>query len=86
METAILILPKLNEKVNVQKLKQEIHEYVGNRLVKEEPEEMPGLVIRDTLEEEDKKAISEMSSAAFIFFEYDEENHDNIGDYLTVEL
>lgn len=86
METIVLILPRLNIKVNVQKIKENIHKYVGDRMVKEEPAEMPGLVLKGQLEEEDKKAINEISEdCGFIFVEYDEDNEPD-GDYLTVEL
>lgn len=86
METIVLILPSLNVKVNVQKIKENIHKYVGDRMVKEEAAEMPGLVLKGQLEEEDKKAINEISEdCGFIFVEYDEDNEPD-GDYLTVEL
>lgn len=86
METVVLILPKLNVKVNVQKIKENVHKYVGDRMIKEEPAEMPGLILSGQLEEEDKKAISKINEdCGFIFVEYDEGNEPD-GDYLTVEM
>ena len=86
METIVLILPNLNAKVNVQKIKENIHKYVGDRMIKEEPAEMPGLILKGQLEEEDKKAINEISEdCGFIFVEYDKGNEPD-GDYLTVEM
>lgn len=86
METAVLILPKLDVKVNVQKIKENIHKYVGDRMIKEEPADMPGLVLSSQLEEEDKKAISKINEdCGFIFVEYDEGNEPT-DDYLTVEM
>jgi hypothetical protein len=55
-------------------------------MVKEEPEEMPGLILKGLLEEEDKKAISDLSSeCGFIFIQY-EEGEEPHGDYFTFDV
>ena len=86
METLVLILPKLNVKVNIKKVKEYIHEYVGHRMVKEEPEEMPALVLYDILDEEDKKTIARINEdCRFVFVEY-HNIADVEGEFLSIQL
>lgn len=86
METVVLILQKLDVKVNIQKIRENIHRYVGDRMIREEPAETPGLILKGTLEEEDKKAISKINEdCGFIFIEYDEDSKPD-GDYLTFRM
>ena len=87
METIVLVIPSLNVKVDVQKIKKNIHNYVGNRMVKEEPKEMPGLILKGLLEEEDKKVISDLSlDCGVIFIQYNDEDSAPEGDYFTFDV
>lgn len=85
METAVLILPKLAVKVNVQALKNQIHAYVGNRMIKEKPDEMPGLILKGELTDEDKKEIVDFcgTDCGIIFILHKNEDDDQLSkDYL----
>lgn len=88
METAVVIIPKLNENMDIIKIRKWIHEYVGQRMVKEEPDDMPGLVLNGVLEEKDKETIGKQyENCAFFFLEHDEEGDDiPNGNYLTIEM
>ena len=88
METAVIIIPQLNEKVNIVNVRKWIHEYVGHRMVKEEPDTMPGLILNGALEEKDKETIGKQyENCAFFFIEHDEDDDDKFDkNYLTFKL
>lgn len=88
MRNVVLILPKLTEKVNVQQLKAKIHKYVGDRMVEDEPEEMPGLMLKGELSDEDKQTISGMSDNVGIIFIANTRDDDSLNSksYLDIEI
>jgi hypothetical protein len=87
METVVLIVPKLTVKVNVQALKNRIHAYVGDRMIEERPDEMPGLILKGELTDEDKKTITDFcEDCGFIFIRYENEDDFNHEDYLDFEI
>ena len=87
MKTIVLILPKLTVKVNVQALKNRIHAYVGDRMIEEKTDEMPGLVLKGELTDEDKKAITYFcEDCGLIFVQYENEDDFNHEDYLDFKI
>lgn len=87
MKTIVLILPKLTVKVNVQVLKNQIHAYVGDRMIKEKPDEMPGLILKGELTDEDKQTISDMSdNVGIIFIASTDDDPFDSKDYLDIEI
>ena len=85
METVVLILPKITVKVNVQAIKNQIHAYVGNRMIEEKPDEMPGLILKGELTDEDKKTISDFcgTDCLIIFILHENKDDDKLSkDYL----
>jgi hypothetical protein len=84
METVVLIVPKLTVKVNVQALKNRIHAYVGDRMIEERPDELPGLILKGELTDEDKKTITDFcEDCGFIFILHENEDDGQLSkDYL----
>jgi hypothetical protein len=87
MKTIVFILPKLTVKVNIQALKNRIHAYVGDRMIEEKSDEMPGLVLKGELTYEDKKTITDFcEDCGFIFIRYENEDDFSHEDYLDFEI
>lgn len=60
MKTTILLLASFSEFNELMGLKEEICSYLGQRMVLERMDGFPALVIRDTLDNEDKGYISNL--------------------------
>lgn len=61
MKQLILIIPStLIKNFNYNVAKKNIMSYIGTRLVEEFTEEIPGMVVKEVLDEEDKKAIADI--------------------------
>lgn len=91
MKQLILIIPSTSIKnFNYNAAKKNIMSYIGTRLVEECPEEMPGMLVKEVLDKEDKQAITgivfpnhESGTIAFITFNEDNEPNDS---YLSAEV
>lgn len=91
MKQLILIIPStLIKNFNYNVAKKNIMSYIGTRLVEEFTEEIPGMVVKEVLDEEDKKAIADIvfpnnESGAIAFIAFNEDN--NLNDsYLSAEI
>lgn len=76
MKQLVLIIPSLSAKLDIKRIVKQIISYVGTRMVEQADAEMPGVVLKETLSEEDKKTLKEMclndnrtGALAFITFE-----------------
>ena len=70
--------------------KKNIMSYIGTRLVEEFTEEIPGMVVKEVLDEEDKKAIADIvfpsnESGAIAFIAFNEDNNNLNDSYLSAE-
>ena len=60
--------PELVSADTILEAKDEVKTYIGQRLIEEEPEDMPGLVLKSPLTEEDMKYLSSKLKAVGIIF------------------
>jgi len=75
MTQLILIIPAMSKKVSVAAIKTQIVSYVGTRLIDNNDNNVPGLVLKQSLSKADKEHISEFikENGAIMFIDIDEE-------------
>ena len=61
MKTMILIITPFGLENNIPEIKKRIVEYVGSRLIKENPDNAPLIELNSTIDVVDKEAISKIS-------------------------
>lgn len=73
MKQLVIIVPLMDQPELVSadtilEAKDEVKTYIGQRLIEDEPEELPGLVLKSSLTEEDMKYLSSKLKAVGIVF------------------
>ena len=92
MEQLIVITPSaLIKNFNYNAAKKNIVSYVGTRLVKDASDEMPGIIVKEILDEKDKQAIQnivfpEGTNGAIFFIEINEDCEVFHTDYLSAKM
>jgi hypothetical protein len=86
MKQLILIIPAMSKKVSVAVIKTQIVSYVGTRLIDTNDNNVPGLLLKQSLSKADKEHISEFikENGAIVFIDVDE-NFDSGENYLSAE-
>ena len=80
MKTMILITTPFGLENNIPEIKKRIVEYVGSRLIKDNPDNAPLLELNSTIDVVDKEAISKISdevleTAALIVIETNDDQY-----------
>lgn len=86
MNQVVIIIPKMSAKVDIKKLKKEIVAYVGLRLIESSTDDMPAVMFKESLNEEDMKHITSLipeSDGSMIFIDVNEDSAD--GEYIYAE-
>ena len=78
MKTMILITTPFGLENNIPEIKKRIVEYVGSRLIKDNPDNAPLIELNSTIDKTDKEMISKLTqdvldTAALIVIETDDE-------------
>ena len=86
MKQLILIIPAMSKKVSVAVIKTQIVSYVGTRLIDTNDNNVPGLLLKQSLSKTDKEHISEFikENGAIVFIDVDE-NFDSGENYLSAK-
>lgn len=87
MAQLILIIPVMSKKVSVAAIKTQIVSYVGTRLIDENDNDVPGLLLKQSLSKADKEHISGFikENGAIVFIDIDEELADPGKNYLSAK-
>ena len=80
MKTMILITTPFGLENNIPEIKKRIVEYVGSRLIKDNPDSIPFIELNSYLDKVDKEAISKISeevleTAVLIVIETDDDQY-----------
>ena len=70
--------------------KNKVVEFVGKRMIDEVPDEMPGVLLKEPLTEEDKNTLMEMvlpngENGTLVFIEYEENSESSDKPYIDTK-
>ena len=89
MKTIVMILTPIGLESNVNEIKSRIASWIGGRLIKENQENLPMMVLNDYLDPTDKKQVSAIAEsvldrAAVVLIETNDESFGQEGNMLVV--
>ena len=89
MKTIVMIFTPFGLENNIPEIKSRIATYLGSRLIKENEENLPMMVLNDYLDPVDKKQIGEIAESvldksALILIETNDESFGENGNVLVV--
>ena len=89
MKTIVMIFTPFGLENNIPEIKSRIATYLGSRLIKENEENLPMMVLNDYLDPVDKKRVAEIAESvldksALILIETNDESFGKDGNLLVV--